>query len=113
MATYYASKAYVNSFSEALSSELAGSGVTVTCLCPGPTTSEFAAVAGMRESNLFTVGTVADARSVAVAGVSALRRKKRLIVTGFRNRMLVFAERFLPRGVVIRAVHWMQSKRKG
>jgi uncharacterized protein len=112
MAVYYATKAYVNSFSEALSNEVAGTGVTVTCLCPGPTRSEFATAAGMDQTELFTVGSVADAHSVAVAGVRALRRRKRLIVTGFRNRVLLFAERFLPRGLVIRAVHWMQSRRR-
>lgn len=112
MAVYYATKAYVNSFSEALSYEVAGTGVTVTCLCPGPTHSEFAVAAGMEQTNLFTVGSVADAHSVAVAGVRAMQRGKRLIVTGFRNRVLLFGERFLPRGLVIRAVQWMQSRRR-
>jgi short-subunit dehydrogenase len=112
MAVYYATKAFVNSFSEALSCELAGTGVAVTCLCPGPTRSEFAAVAGMASTNLFTVGSIADPRTVAVAGVRALERGRSLVVTGWRNRLLLFGERFLPRGVVIRAVHWMQSKRR-
>ncbi len=111
MAVYYATKAYVNSFSEALTHELAGSGVTVTCLAPGPTTSEFAAVAGMDATKLFTVGSVADARSVAEAGVRGMMRGKRMVVTGFRNRFLLFAERFVPRGLVIRSVHAMQAKR--
>ena len=113
MAVYYATKAYVNSFSEALWSELSGTGVSVTCLCPGATSTEFAQAAGMEQTKLFTVGSVADARSVAAAGVEAMKREKRLTVTGFRNRALIFAERFLPRGVVIRAVSWMLSKRSG
>jgi short-subunit dehydrogenase len=113
MAVYYATKAYVNSFSEALSNEAAGTGVTVTCLAPGPTESEFAAVSGMRGTKHFTVGSVADARSVAEAGLRAMRRGKRLVVTGWRNRLLLFAERFAPRGLVIRAVRWMQDKRRG
>jgi hypothetical protein len=111
MAVYYATKAYVNSFSEALSNELAGTGVTVTCLAPGPTQSEFAAVSGMQGTKHFTVGSVADARSVAEAGVRAMRRGKRLVVPGFRNRLLLFLERFAPRGMVIRSVRWMQSRR--
>ena len=111
MAVYYATKAFVNSFSEALWSELAGTGVSVTCLCPGATRTEFAMAAGMEQTELFTVGSVADAHSVAVAGLRAMRGGKRLIVTGFRNRALIFAERSLPRGVVIRAVKWMLSKR--
>jgi short-subunit dehydrogenase len=113
MAVYYATKAYVNSFSEALSNELTGTGVTVTCLCPGPTRSEFAAVAGMEHTGAFTVGSVADAEAVAAEGVRAMLRGKRLVVPGFRNRTLLFAERFVPRGVVIRAVRWMQSQRLG
>jgi short-subunit dehydrogenase len=113
MAVYYATKAYVNSFSEALSYEVAGSGVTVTCLCPGPTRSEFATVAGMAQSNLFTVGSVADAHSVAVAGVRGMKRGKRLVITGLRNQLLLFGERFVPRSWVIRAVQWMQQKRHG
>ncbi|HEV3383898.1 MAG TPA: SDR family oxidoreductase [Gemmata sp.] len=112
MAVYYATKAFVNSFSEALANELAGTGVSVTCLCPGPTRSEFAKAAGMEQTELFTVGSVADTHSVALAGVRAMKRGKRLIVTGFRNRALLFAERFLPRGMVISAVRWMQSRRQ-
>lgn len=111
MAVYYATKAYVNSFSEAIASETAGTGVTVTCLCPGPTRSEFATVSGMEATKMFTVGSVADARSVAAAGVRAMMRGKPLVVTGFRNRVLLFGERFVPRSWVIRAVHWMQAKR--
>ena len=111
MAVYYATKAYVNSFSEALASEVSGTGVTVTCLCPGPTSSEFAAAAGMQATKLFTVGSVADAATVARAGVRALQRGRRLVVTGFRNRVLLFGERFLPRGAVIRAARWMLSRR--
>jgi short-subunit dehydrogenase len=112
MAVYYATKAFVNSFSEALSSELRGSGITVTCLAPGATRSEFAVAAGFPAANPFTVGSVADARPVALAGVQALNRGKRIVVTGWRNRLLLFAERFMPRGLVIRAVKWMQSRRK-
>ncbi len=112
MAVYYATKAYVNSFSEALWSELRGTGVTVTCLAPGPTRSEFAAAAGMEATKHFTVGSVADSRPVAEAGVRAMLRGKRLVVTGFRNKLLLFAERFAPRGLVIRAVKWMQNRRR-
>lgn len=113
MAVYYATKAYVNSFSEALSNELAGTGVTSTCLAPGPTPTEFAAVAGMQESKAFTVGAITDARSVAEAGLRAVFRGKRMVIPGFRNRVLLFAERFVPRGLVIRAIRWMQEKRRG
>ncbi|MBA4188890.1 MAG: short-chain dehydrogenase [Planctomycetaceae bacterium] len=113
MAVYYATKAYVNSFSEALSNELGGSGVTVTCLCPGPTVSEFAVVAGVQQLKQFSVSSAAATRPVAEAGVRAMRRGQRLIITGFRNKLLIFAERFVPRGVVINAVRSLQDKRRG
>lgn len=109
MAVYYATKAYVNSFSEALWSELRGSGVTVTCLAPGRTVSEFATVAGFAEG---ASGPMADTRSVAEAGVRAMKRGKRMVVTGLSNRLLLFAERFVPRGLVIGAVRRMQSRRR-
>ncbi|VTU01315.1 short-chain dehydrogenase reductase sdr : Short-chain dehydrogenase/reductase SDR OS=Haloferax larsenii JCM 13917 GN=C455_07747 PE=3 SV=1: adh_short [Gemmataceae bacterium] len=112
MAVYYATKAFVNSFSEALSNELEGTGVTVTCLCPGPTVSEFAAVAGVQTLSQFKPGTAAATRPVAEAGVRAMRRGQRLVITGLKNKLLIFAERFLPRGVVIRAVRSLQDKRR-
>ncbi len=113
MAVYYATKAYVNSFSEALSNELGGSGVTVTCLCPGPTLSEFAVAAGVQNLTQFKAGSAAATRPVAEAGVRAMRRGKRLIITGFKNKLMIFAERFVPRGLVIRAVRSLQDKRRG
>ena len=110
MAVYYATKAYVNSFSEALSAELEGTGVTVTCLAPGRTESEFGTVAGF-EPTLVAGGTM-EARSVAETGVRAMKRGRRMIITGFRNRALIFAERFAPRGLVLRAVRKMQEGRR-
>lgn len=110
MAVYYATKAYVNSFSEALWSELQGSGVTVTCLAPGRTESEFASKAGfdLRAGG----GSVASARMVAEEGIRAMKRGKRMVVTGFWNRVLLFAERFVPRGTVINAVRRTQQTRR-
>jgi uncharacterized protein len=111
MAVYYASKAYVNSFSEALHSELRGTGVSVSVLCPGPVATEFAAAAGIRPDGAFSAGQAMAARPVAEAGVRAMRSGKRLVLPGWRNKLLVFAERFVPRGLTIRAVKWMLSKR--
>jgi short-subunit dehydrogenase len=111
MATYYATKAFVNSFSEALHSELRGTGVSVTVLCPGPVATEFAAVAGFGADGMFSPGRALPARAVAAAGVRAMLAGRRMVVPGLRNRVLLFAERFLPRGVVIRAVKWVQSRR--
>jgi short-subunit dehydrogenase len=111
MAVYYATKGYVNSLSQALSNELAGTGVTVTCLCPGPTRTEFAAAAGRKEKQSFSVAQRLTARDVAEVGVAAMRRGTPVVVPGLGNKLLIAAERVLPRGAVVRAVRWMQQKR--
>jgi short-subunit dehydrogenase len=111
MATYYATKAYVNSFSEALHSELRGTGVTVTVLCPGPVATEFAVVSGMQTTRAFSAGQPMGARPVAAAGLRAMRAGRRMVVPGWRNRLMLFLERFAPRGLVIRAVKWMMQRR--
>ncbi|HEY1188952.1 MAG TPA: SDR family oxidoreductase [Gemmata sp.] len=110
MAVYYATKAYVNSLSEALHSELIGTGVTVTVLCPGPVATEFARAAGAG-GRAFSAGQAMGARAVAEAGVRALRAGRRMVVPGWRNQLLLFLERFSPRGAVIRAVKWMLRRR--
>ena len=81
MAVYYATKAYVLSFTEALAEELIGSGVRVTCLAPGATATEFAAAADMENKLLFRLGTV-DARTVAQAGYRGFRRGRLLVIPG-------------------------------
>ncbi|HEX4610253.1 MAG TPA: SDR family oxidoreductase [Urbifossiella sp.] len=111
MAVYYGTKAYVNSLSQALANELKGTGVTVTCLCPGPTDTEFAAVAGMQHSKLFSVGHRLTARAVAEAGVAGMKRGAVLVTPGWRNKLLIGLQRVAPRGVVVRIVRWMQQKR--
>lgn len=111
MAVYYATKAYVNSLSQALASELDGSGIAVTCLCPGPIDTEFAAVAGFQASKSFSAGMRLTARDVAEVGIRGMRRGKALVIPGWRNRLLIFLERFVPRTAVIRTVRWMLSKR--
>lgn len=103
MAVYYASKAYVLSFSEALAEELRGSGVTVTALCPGPTRTEFQARARMEESNLVRFG-LADARSVAEAGFRAMESGRAVVVPGLANRLLALSVRLSPRALVRRIV---------
>ena len=86
MAVYYATKAYVNSLSQALSNELAGSGVTVTCLCPGPTKTEFAAAAGRKEKQSFSVARRLTARDVAEVGVAAMKRGTPVVVPGMAEQ---------------------------
>jgi hypothetical protein len=99
MAVYYATKAYVLSLSEALAEEVAGTGVVVTALCPGPTETAFADAAQMKDSILFKMNRM-SARSVAEIGHRTFRQGRALAVTGFRNRMLAMSVRFSPRSLV-------------
>ena len=99
MATYYATKAFVNSFSEALAYELRGTGVSVTVSCPGPTLTEFGARSGVDKSRLFRRG-VATAESVAREAYGAMQRGRPMVVHGFVNALLVQSLRFSPRALV-------------
>ena len=109
MAVYYASKAYVLSFSEALANELRGSGVTVTALCPGPTRTGFQKRGVMEDSRLVQ-GQIADARSVAAAGYRGMMRGKTIVIPGFSNKLIPWVVRVSPRGVVTRVVRRMQER---
>jgi short-subunit dehydrogenase len=113
MAVYYASKAYVLSFSEALAEEVRGSGVTVTALCPGPTASGFQAAADMEHSKLVAGKRMPPAAAVAEFGVRAMERGKVVAVPGFANRALAASVRFSPRPAVRRMVHRMQAPDHG
>jgi uncharacterized protein len=93
MATYYASKAFVYSFSTALAEELAGTGVTITTVCPGVTTSQFHARAGLRrDSGLMRM----TAEEVARIGYRALLAGKPIVITGWFNRLGVLLCKVLP-----------------
>ena len=100
MAVYFATKAFVLSFSEAVNEELRGTGVNVTTLCPGPTQSEFFEKADAQDKQVGK-GKLPDARQVAALGIDALFAGKRTVVHGFSNRMLAFLGRFAPRSAVI------------
>jgi short-subunit dehydrogenase len=99
MATYYASKAFVVSFTEALAQELRGTGVTATASCPGPTATEFADVAGSSKSNLFR-RPVADAASVARHGYRAMLAGTVVAIPGLKNKLSVQSARIAPRAAV-------------
>ncbi|MDE2482926.1 MAG: SDR family oxidoreductase [bacterium] len=100
MAVYYASKAYVLSFSQALAEELRGSGVTVTCLCPGATATGFVERAKMQESVLNRL-PLADAASVARAGYRGMLRGRDLVIPGISNKLVAFSPKITPRRVLL------------
>ena len=104
MAIYFASKAFVLSFSEALWEEAHGTGVKVSCLCPGPTESRFRARAGTDTPGLADGPPPMTAAEVAEAGFAGLMANRRVVVPGARNRRLIALTRWLPREMVLKAV---------
>jgi short-subunit dehydrogenase len=104
LGTYHASKAFVQSFSYALGTELNGSGVTVTSLCPGFTKSQFHARAGLtRSERFFTM----EAHTVARIGYRALMRGKPVVIAGWMNKLAIAATRIIPtRWVASRVAKW-------
>jgi uncharacterized protein len=110
MAVYYASKAYVLSFSEALAHELKESGIKVTALCPGPVKTRFAMRAKMRPSKL-TEKNALDAFTVAKAGYDGLLQGKSIVVPGAGFRTLLFGTRFLPRNWIASSIMRIQEER--
>jgi short-subunit dehydrogenase len=103
LAIYYATKAFVQSFSEALAEELDGSGVSITVLCPGPTETNFSAVARGQKIRTGNRNKM-SAEDVARIGYSAFRSKKVISVPGLPNKALVTLTRLLPRSTVRRIV---------
>jgi uncharacterized protein len=111
MAVYYATKAYVLSFSEAIANELAGTGVTVTVLAPGPTASGFQAAASLEESKLVAGKTLATSREVAVAAYEGLLSGAPIVIPGLVNKMTAQIHRLLPRRIVTSLVRGAQERR--
>ena len=111
MAVYYASKAFVLSFSEAVADELQGTGVTMTALCPGPTATGFAKVAGMESSRLFSLMKPMDSLSVARYGLWAMQHGKRVAIPGVGNKLLIQSNRVSPRRLVTTIVRKLQESR--
>lgn len=100
MAGYYASKAFVLSFSQAVNAELRGSGVTMTAVCPGPTATNFAKRAGVTDSPLFRRG-VMSADDVADAAVNGMMAGKAVVIPGVRNKLLSLGSRLAPRQMLV------------
>lgn len=111
MAVYYATKAYVLSFSGALAEELRNSEITVTALCPGPTDTDFADTAEMGESRLFNAFGIADAADVAKYGYDAMMSGKRVAIPGIKNKILAQANRLAPRSLSAKMARIAQESR--
>lgn len=109
MAMYYATKAFVLSFSEAVHHEIRKTGVTVTCLCPGPTPTEFQQAAKMEKTRMFNSRMMIDSATVARVGYQAMKKGKRLVIPGNLTKVLAFSTRLAPRSLVLKVAERMQK----
>jgi len=112
LAAYFASKAYVLSFSEALAQELGGTGVSVTAVCPGPTRTQFARRAGLQETPAFR-GRLMSPAAVAEAALDAMFQGKRVLVPDLSLRLQMIPARLLPRrllAIIARRYHTLPEK---
>lgn len=112
MSIYYASKAYILSFSEAIANELKGTGVTVTTLCPGPTRTNFQAVVADSSSKNKIKINMASAKSVAYIGYQAMLDGKVVSIPGILNKIIAFLPRLIPRSRVTAIVRRIQEKNR-
>jgi len=110
MSVYYATKAFVLHFSEAIANELEGSGVTVTALCPGATESGFQSAAAMEESKLVKGKKLPTSAEVAEYGYKAMMKGEKVAIHGFLNALMANSIRFTPRSLVLKMVRMMQDK---
>lgn len=110
MSVYYATKAFVLSWSQALSNEMKGTGVTVTALCPGPTRTGFQKEANVESSRLFSFN-VSNVEHVAKKGYNALMRGKAVVIPGVFNILLIQSGRFATRRFLRAFVRWLNSKK--
>ena len=110
MAVYYATKAYVLSLSEALANEVAGTGVTVSCFCPGPTDTGFQKRAGIENSRLFKKIGAMNSETVARDGYRGLMGGRTVVISGIQNWLLAESVRFAPRKLVTAVSRWVVEK---
>ena len=112
MSIYYASKGYMLSFSEAISNELKGSGVTVTALCPGPTRTAFQETVSEDSKENKIKFNMANAKEVATYGYKAMLKGKTYAIPGFFNKFLATLPRFMPRNIAASVVRKIQEKNR-
>ncbi|MCH7963584.1 MAG: SDR family oxidoreductase [Bacteroidetes bacterium] len=112
MAGYYASKAFVLSYSQSVDFELRKKGVQVSTLCPGPTLTEFQIRANMEDVNLLKKGFTMSAEEVAQIGYNGLMKGKPVIIAGAMNKIIVMGSKISPSKVSMKIVNWLQSKKK-
>lgn len=112
MAVYYATKAYVLHFTEAIQNELQKTGVIVTALCPGPTKSGFMETASLQESKLFKERKLSTSTEVATFGFNAMMKGKTVAIHGTMNTFMAMGYRFLPRKWIVKFVRLIQDKAK-
>ena len=116
MSTYYASKAFVQSFTEAVREELRndarGKNIRISALCPGPTATGFEKSSNLEESSLFEKMKVMTAKKVAEIGYKEFQKGKAIIIPGIFNRIAVFGTRFLSRKFIAGTARKMQEKKK-
>jgi short-subunit dehydrogenase len=110
MAVYYATKAYVLSFSEAVDNEVSDKGVTITTLCPGATESGFQAAAAMEESNLVKDKKLPTSKEVAEYGYASMMKGKTVAIHGIMNWLMANSVRFTPRAIVVKLTRKLQDK---
>lgn len=112
MPVYFATKAYVLHFTEAIAEELKNTKITVTALCPGPTRTPFIEAAQQEESGVIKSKKLPTAEDVALFGYNALLKGKRIAVYGFKNKFSIFLARLLPRNWTAHIVGKTQAKQK-
>lgn len=110
MSIYFATKAFVLFFSEAIANELEGTGVTVTALCPGATESGFQAAASMDGSRLFKGKKIPSSKEVAAYGYKAMMQGKTVAIHGLKNYLLAQGARISPRNLTVKVARWIQDK---
>ena len=113
MTAYYATKAYVLSFSKGLARELKGTGVTVTALCPGPTSTAFEESSRAGETILYKYKLFPTAKAVAVAGYRGMMRGRRVVLPGLMTKILAFAGELPPRTIALEVNQWLLKRRDG